>query len=273
MTGSTTSSSAAAPARDASGTAVVGLLVLFEVMSGFTQLGITPLLPDLADAYGLSDSAANWVGSVQLLAATVCVPLFGRLGDLYGHRRMLRIALVCVAAGSLRCAAACRWPTPAVPSPAWSEPSPWAGCSAPPRWARRSVPWAESGPRCWYPRCSRRCACRCPSWRCPNRTHGGGGMDWPGFTLLTLGATALLLGVSALEHDEGVGPRVLIGAALGVLLLAWWVRTELRSREPLVDVPALTGRQAGPFYAAACCFGVVYFASQAPDGPCRSRRR
>lgn len=49
--------------------AVVGVLVLFEVMSGFAQMGITPLLPELGSAYGLQNSAVNLVHSVQLLGA------------------------------------------------------------------------------------------------------------------------------------------------------------------------------------------------------------
>ncbi|TXS07809.1 MFS transporter, partial [Streptomyces sp. wa22] len=84
----------------ASVTAVVGLLVLFEVTSGFLQVGLAPLLPDLADHLGMGSAALSWVVSVQLLAAAVCVPLFGRLGDLYGHRRMLRVALALIAAGT-----------------------------------------------------------------------------------------------------------------------------------------------------------------------------
>ncbi|MFE3556219.1 MFS transporter [Streptomyces sp. NPDC059193] len=52
---------------------------------------------------------------------------------------------------------------------------------------------------------------------------------------------------------------------LGTALLAVWVRVELRRTDPLVDVRALDGRQAGPFYLASASFGVVYFAAQAPD--------
>ncbi|NED55619.1 MFS transporter, partial [Micromonospora aurantiaca] len=85
----------------ASVTAVVGLLVLFEVVSGFLQAGIAPVLPSIGDEWGVSDSALTWVVAVQLLSAAVSLPAFGRLGDLYGHRRMLRIALVSVAAGSI----------------------------------------------------------------------------------------------------------------------------------------------------------------------------
>ncbi|GGN28017.1 MFS family permease [Actinoplanes campanulatus] len=81
--------------------AVVGLLVLLELTSGFIQGGVAPLLPDLGAEMGISDADLNWVISVQLLAATVSVPAFGRLGDLYGHRRMLRVALAGVAVGSV----------------------------------------------------------------------------------------------------------------------------------------------------------------------------
>ncbi|WP_432189907.1 MFS transporter [Streptomyces sp. Tue6028] len=282
--------------RDASVTAVVGLLVLFEMMSGFTQMGITPLLPDLADAYGLGDSAANWVGSVQLLAATVCVPLFGRLGDLYGHRRMLRVALMCVAAGSLLVAVA---PTPALLWGGRALQGPLAALlpleialvrsrlSVPD--ARRAIArlvgaltvggllGAASMGAAAGALGGVRAALLVPALLAAvcvplsfvavpeSEARGAGAMDWSGFALLALGATALLLGVSALEHDGGVGPRVLLGAVSGVLLLVWWVRAELRSRDPLVDVRALTGRRTGPFYAAACCFGVVFFAAQAPD--------
>uniref|UniRef100_UPI002F912CEC MFS transporter n=1 Tax=Streptomyces atratus TaxID=1893 RepID=UPI002F912CEC len=91
-------------------TAVVGLLVFFELTSGVLQAGITPLLPDLAVHLGIGTADTNWIISVQLLAAAVCVPLFGRLGDLYGHRRMLRIALVVTAAGTLIVALADSYP-------------------------------------------------------------------------------------------------------------------------------------------------------------------
>ncbi|MFF8882610.1 transposase [Streptomyces flaveolus] len=157
----------AAPGRAAAGiapgasvTGVVGLLVLFEAMSGITQMGFTPLLPELATAYGLDDSAANWIGAVQLLAATVCVPLFGCPGGpvrsppaaaggagVRGGRltacgaRPHSGAAVDRArtAGTARRAPAAGdrprpgpAPTSAVPSPDWSARSPSEDCSAQP---------------------------------------------------------------------------------------------------------------------------------------------
>lgn len=86
--------------------AAVGVMVMFELVSGFLQAGIAPILPAIADLHGVSDSAVTLVVAVQLLASAVCAPAFGRLGDLYGHRRMLRIALVSTAIGSVLVAAA-----------------------------------------------------------------------------------------------------------------------------------------------------------------------
>lgn len=277
-------------------TAVVGLLVLFELMSGFSQLGVTPLLPDIADAYGLGDSAANWVQAVQLLAATVCVPLFGRLGDLYGHRRMLRLALVCVAAGSFLVALA---PAPALLWTGRALQGPLAALlpleialvrsRLSVADARRAIArlvgaltvggllgaalmGAAAGalggvrtallvPALLAALCVPLSFVAVPE----SRPHPGAGVDWAGFTLLALGATALLAGVFAIEEEAGAGPRVVGALLLGAALLAWWVRVELRSPDPLVDVRALAGRRAGPFYLAGGCFGVVYFAAQAPD--------
>jgi MFS family permease len=283
-------------ARTASVTAVVGVLVLFELMSGFSQMGITPLLPDLADAYDLDHSAVNWVHSVFLLAATVSLPLFGRLGDLYGHRRMLRLALVSVAAGS--------WLVALAPDPAllWTGRALQGPIAAllpleialvrsrlSVTDARRAIArlvgaltlgslmgaalmGAASGALGGV-----RTALLVPAVLATlsvplsfvavpeSEPQPGQRVDWGGFALLALGATVLLAGVSAIEEDGGVGPRVLGALTAGLVLLAWWVRVELRSDDPLVDIRAMASRRAGPFYVCAACFGVVYFASQAPD--------
>ncbi|NUO98024.1 MAG: MFS transporter, partial [Nonomuraea sp.] len=100
----------AAAERSASVRAVVGLLVLFELTSGFLQGGIAPLLPEIGHELGIPDAQLSWVLSAQLLAAAVSVPVLGRLGDLHGHRRVLRGALGCVAAGTLLVAFAPSWP-------------------------------------------------------------------------------------------------------------------------------------------------------------------
>ncbi|WP_306323526.1 MULTISPECIES: MFS transporter [unclassified Streptomyces] len=90
--------SAAAPARIG---AVVGFMAFVELTSGIFQGFVPPLLPSIAGLHQVSAGDIALVNSLQLLAAAVCVPILTKLGDMYGHRRMLRIALAVVVLGSL----------------------------------------------------------------------------------------------------------------------------------------------------------------------------
>ena len=81
--------------------AVVGFLVFCELASGFVQGFYAPLLGEIAGHLPVSDADITWFLTVQTLAAAVCVPLLSKLGDIFGHRRMLRIAVVAVLIGTL----------------------------------------------------------------------------------------------------------------------------------------------------------------------------
>ena len=48
----------------------------------------------------------SWVFSAYLLAATVTMPIYGRLADLYGRRRIMLIAISLFVAGAATCAVA-----------------------------------------------------------------------------------------------------------------------------------------------------------------------
>jgi predicted MFS family arabinose efflux permease len=62
---------------------------------------VAPLLPDISHTMGLSQEAATWLLTVTMLAGAVCAPVCGRLGDMFGKRRLLAIALGIMSAGSL----------------------------------------------------------------------------------------------------------------------------------------------------------------------------
>ena len=57
----------------------------------------------VADLGGLS--RYSWIFSVYLLTSTVTVPLYGRLADLYGRRRVLLFGVVVFVVGSALCGA------------------------------------------------------------------------------------------------------------------------------------------------------------------------
>ncbi|WP_425569809.1 MFS transporter [Rhodococcus olei] len=70
------------------------------------QTLVVPLIGDLPRLLDTTASNASWIITATLVAGAVCVPITGRLGDLYGKRRMLLICTVPLIAGSVTCAVA-----------------------------------------------------------------------------------------------------------------------------------------------------------------------
>jgi EmrB/QacA subfamily drug resistance transporter len=62
---------------------------------------VAPALPDLQHSLNTSESSVSWVLTAYLLSASVCTPLIGRLGDMYGKKRLLVIVLALLAVGTL----------------------------------------------------------------------------------------------------------------------------------------------------------------------------
>ena len=79
------------------------LLVLF--IASLDQTIVSTALPTIVgDLGGLQH--LSWVVTAYLLASTVVGPLYGKLGDLYGRKRVLQVALVLFLIGSALCGAA-----------------------------------------------------------------------------------------------------------------------------------------------------------------------
>ena len=62
---------------------------------------VVPALPVLQRELHTSTSGVAWVFTSYLLAASVVTPIAGRLGDMFGKKRVLVVALAGLAAGSL----------------------------------------------------------------------------------------------------------------------------------------------------------------------------
>ncbi len=73
-------------------------LILF--LSSMGQTVVTTALPIIVGELGGLDQMA-WVITAYLLAATVAAPVFGKLGDLYGRKRVLQAGIGVFLAGSL----------------------------------------------------------------------------------------------------------------------------------------------------------------------------
>jgi MFS family permease len=65
------------------------------------QTLVIPLVPKLPQLLHASAAETAWAITATLLAAAVATPIMGRLGDMYGKRRMLLISIGMLVAGSV----------------------------------------------------------------------------------------------------------------------------------------------------------------------------
>ncbi|MDQ7809650.1 MFS transporter [Amycolatopsis sp. A133] len=84
-----------------SGRAIVVVLASCGLVASFMQTLVVPLIPVFPRLLHASAADASWVVTVTLLAASVITPVSGRLGDLYGKRRMILVSLALLIAGSV----------------------------------------------------------------------------------------------------------------------------------------------------------------------------
>jgi EmrB/QacA subfamily drug resistance transporter len=79
------------------------LLILGVAALAFAlaQTTLIPALPELMRALDTDASGVTWTLTGYLVAAAVFTPLMGRLGDIFGKRRLLVISLATFAAGSV----------------------------------------------------------------------------------------------------------------------------------------------------------------------------
>ncbi|MFF5989379.1 MFS transporter [Prauserella flavalba] len=88
-------------ARSSTGSrAAIGVLASSGIVVSLMQTLAVPLLPEFPRLLGTTPSSAAWLITMTLLTGAVFAPVLGRLGDMYGKRRMLLVALAAMAVGS-----------------------------------------------------------------------------------------------------------------------------------------------------------------------------
>ncbi|GAY08209.1 MFS transporter [Pseudonocardia sp. N23] len=85
---------------------VIALLCLSGLAVSLVQTLAVPLLPLFPRLLDTTPSTVSWFITSTLVAGAVSAPVLGRLGDMYGKRRMLLLSLTLVSIGSVLCAAA-----------------------------------------------------------------------------------------------------------------------------------------------------------------------
>src|SRR6476661_6162982 len=81
---------------------VMAGLMLVMLLASLDQTIVSTALPTIVEELGGLEHL-SWVVTAYLLAVTVVTPLYGKLGDLYGRKVILQIALVVFLIGSALC--------------------------------------------------------------------------------------------------------------------------------------------------------------------------
>lgn len=78
---------------------IMGALMLTLLLAALDQTIVSTALPRIASDFSAL-SELSWVVTAYLLASAVSTPLYGKLSDLYGRKRMLSVAIIIFLIGS-----------------------------------------------------------------------------------------------------------------------------------------------------------------------------
>jgi MFS family permease len=283
------------PPAPAGGTApratlVVGVLAFAGIVVSLMQTLVIPLIPALPGLLHASASDATWAITATLLAGAVATPTVGRLGDMYGKRRMLLISLGALVVGSAIGALS----DTLVPMVAGRSlqglaagviplgisimrdelPAERLGSATALMSASLGVGGALGLPAAAL--LAERADWHVLFWTSAglglvvtglvvalvpeSPVRAGGRFDVPGAAGLSIALVCLLLAISK-GADWGWGSAATLGLfAAAVVVLLVWGRWELRTRQPLVDLRTTARRQVLLTNLASAVFGFAMFA-------------
>jgi EmrB/QacA subfamily drug resistance transporter len=272
------------------GLPILAALLIAALAFALAQTLVVPAIPAITEAFDTTTSAATWVLTGFLLSASVCTPLAGKLGDLFGKARVLSALLVLFALGSVVCAiagsievliagrvvqgvAAGVFPLAfgiindefppdrrAVAIGLMSAMFGIGGGFGLPLSGviveHADISWLFSVGLLALP-----AAFGVHRLVPPSPARERTRIDWAGALLLSIGLVALLLGITK-ANVWGWGSAPVLGLLLGgVAVLGAFVRFELARDQPLVDIAVMRERPVLAVNAAAFLTGVSMFGS------------
>jgi EmrB/QacA subfamily drug resistance transporter len=85
-------------------TATFAVLALAATAFSLLQSLVLPALPQLERSLHTSSTGVSWLLTANLLSAAIATPILGRLGDMTGKEKMLVVVLTALGLGTLICA-------------------------------------------------------------------------------------------------------------------------------------------------------------------------
>jgi len=84
---------------------IIGALMLAMLLASLDQTIVSTALPKIAsDLHGLSKY--SWVATAYLLTSAVSTPLYGKISDMFGRKKIFQFAIILFLVGSILCGAA-----------------------------------------------------------------------------------------------------------------------------------------------------------------------
>lgn len=69
------------------------VLALMLTLTNYVETMVVPALPKIQDEFGVTAAVTSWVTSAYLIVGAITSPLFGKLGDRYGKKKIYLIAI------------------------------------------------------------------------------------------------------------------------------------------------------------------------------------
>jgi MFS family permease len=282
---------------------LIGWFVVVEFVSGILQGYYVPLFPDIVTHLGIQDADINWFEAAQLLFSAILLPVLAKLGDMYGHKRMLLVAVIATAAGTWWLAFADSFVTFLLAFALQGFLIAWLpleialifdrgrrrahGISRTRRAAGLLIVGLEAGAIAGALAGGRvytatggdlQVSLIVPAvavtlvglvvWLAvpeSERVPGKRSLDAGGLVLLALGLLFITGGLSFLRLPAGPGPLVVIGlVVLGLAVLAFFGWFELRRPDPAIDMRVLARPEMWPIQATAFLVGISLLGAQGP---------
>jgi EmrB/QacA subfamily drug resistance transporter len=267
------------------------LLATAGISYALLQSLVAPALPELQHALHTSENSVSWVLTAYLLSASIATPVIGRLGDMYGKERLLTIVLVLLAVGTVVSALSTTLAVMLVGRVVQGAAGgvfPLAFGIIRDEFPRERVAGGIglmsallgvgggvglvlSGPIVdhldyhylfWIPLIPIVIVTGLIQVFVPESpVRVPGRINWAGAALMSGGLAAVLIAVSETATWHWLSAKTIGCIAVGVVLLAFWVRSESRSANPLVDMHMMRIRGVWTTNTVALMLGFGMYAS------------
>jgi EmrB/QacA subfamily drug resistance transporter len=270
---------------------ILAVLSLGGISYALLQSLVVPALPQIQESLHTSEGAVGWMLTAFLLSASITTPIIGRLGDMYGKDRLLMIVLVALAIGTLISAVASSLPLlifGRVIQGAGAGVFPLAFSIVRDEFPHERVPGAlglissllgiGAGAGVvlagvitqqlsyhwlfWFP-LGLIAVTAFLTWRYipESPVKSPAQINYGAAALMTFGMSALLVGITETSTWGWGSPKTLGLLVIGAVIILLWIREELRSREPLVDMRMMGIRGVWTTNTAAFLIGVGMYSS------------